>query len=380
MDEQALSNTREKIRRKMQGYRSLPEYLLDGVGALARNLTRFPKTKRESFLPKDATAENDEIPSYWVNGLIIMLLTFLVGWLTSLILQESLSEDELWLSVWAASAGALALVASKANMRLFLKTFRGPILEKVQSAADADDLGNWLESNFIAWKPLLVGLIFGPGLAFILYKNWQINTSATMHIGPIVVVVLACIQTVWVAYYLLPFYVELPSRLSRYKFDLYTTDPSSSEVIGRLSKLLTSIMYITIAYIVLLTIGLTEINVLDVNMNLDAAVVFAVFVWAPTVLLYAAGQMHISDVISKAKWDVLNEVQTKIESLYAIDDIPQKETLERLERLMDHHDRIKNTPNSALNFRSGLNFLNSLLLPVLAFLLANIGDLIEWIK
>jgi hypothetical protein len=39
---------------------------------------------------------------------------------------------------------------------------------------------------------------------------------------------------------------------------------------------------------------------------------------------------------------------------------------------MDYHDRIKSTADSALNFRSSLNFLNSLLLPVLAFVFTNL--------
>ena len=47
---------------------------------------------------------------------------------------------------------------------------------------------------------------------------------------------------------------------------------------------------------------------------------------------------------------------------------------------MDYHDRIKATPNSALNFRAGLNFLNSLLLPILAFVVANLKDVINILK
>jgi len=47
---------------------------------------------------------------------------------------------------------------------------------------------------------------------------------------------------------------------------------------------------------------------------------------------------------------------------------------------MDYHDRIKSTPNSALNFRSSLNFLNSLLLPILAFILANLDKVLDVIR
>jgi hypothetical protein len=124
-----------------------------------------------------------------------------------------------------------------------------------------------------------------------------------------------------------------------------------------------------------LTIGLAQFNIL----NWNTAFIFSLFVWAPTVLLYAAGQFHISSVISRAKWEILNEIQTKIESLYVLEDIPDKDTLERLEKLMDYHDRIKNTPNSAINLRSGLNFLNSLLLPVIAFVIGNLDKIVSFL-
>ena len=238
-------------------------------------------------------------------------------------------------------------------------------------------MGNWLEINFGVWKPLLSGLVAGPLLAWLLYSSWLENHPlAVFQVGVFSVILLACIQSVWVGYYLLPFYVAFPSRLNRYQFDLYTTDPSSSEVVGRLSRLLTFILYVTLGFIMQLTVGLTLLGVLTEQTPL-AGFVFSVFVWAPTVILYAAGQFHLTDLISRAKWKMLNEVQTKIEALYGEEGIPSKDTLDRLAKLMDYHDRIKATPNSALNFRSSLNFLNSLLFPVLAFILANLDRVME---
>ena len=96
--------------------------------------------------------------------------------------------------------------------------------------------------------------------------------------------------------------------------------------------------------------------------------------------MYAAGQYHLSDLITRAKWKLLNELQTKIEMLSEGEEIPDKDTLDRLSKLMDYHDRIKATPNSALNLRVSLNFLNSLLLPILAFILANFSDVVNAIR
>jgi hypothetical protein len=42
---------------------------------------------------------------------------------------------------------------------------------------------------------------------------------------------------------------------------------------------------------------------------------------------------------------------------------------------LNYHDRIATTRNSALNLRTGLSFVNSLLLPLLAFVLGNLDKI-----
>jgi hypothetical protein len=54
--------------------------------------------------------------------------------------------------------------------------------------------------------------------------------------------------------------------------------------------------------------------------------------------------------------------------------------MEAINRLLDYHDRVKDTRGSALDLRASLNFLNSLLLPPLAFLLADLDRLLALFK
>src|SRR5574341_1546287 len=377
-----LAEKRNELRRQMEGYRSLPEYILDAVGAAYQRLMNPAEVRgRAAFLPLDAADQEDEsFPSYWLNGIVIALFTFLIGWLIAAASGRLLTLDELKLTLWVVATGALALIANKVNIRAFRSTFRDSCVDKMLRVADVDNLENWLRANFKWWKPLVSGLVIGPLLGWFLYVSWLDNhPQATFHAGPFVTIVLSCIQAVWVGYYLYPFYVAFPSRLHQYHFDLYTLDSSSSEVVGRLSRLLTFILYVTMAYIVWLTIGLTYVDVLTAETP-TPGLIFSVFVWAPTVILYAAGQFHLSELITRAKWKMLNEVQTKVERLYAEQKIPDAGTLDRLAKLMDYHDRIKSTPNSALNFRAGLNFLNSLLLPILAFIVANLKEVMGLFK
>ncbi len=384
MDNDAgLAAKRDELGRQMAGYRSLPEYILDGLGAVIQRLINPKKFKeRASFLPLNASdQEQESFPSYLLTGAAIALFTFLIGWLLSSMSAHQFSTDELKLMSWSAFTGALALVVNKINIRAFLDTFRRSCVDQMLRTADIDELEKWLHANFRTWLPffLVLGLAGGPFLGWFLYSNWLVNhsTAAVFRLGPFVTIALACIQAVWVAIYLYPFYVAFPSLLNRYHFDLYTLDPSSSEVVGQLSRLLTFILYATMAYIVQLTIGLSYVEVLTAKTPVSGFI-FSVFIWVPTVTLYAAGQFHLSNIIMRAKWKTLNEVQTKIENLNEAGKIPDKDTLERLDKLMNYHDRIRDTPNSALNFRAGLNFLNSLLLPVVAFVVANFKDVIAF--
>ena len=374
-----LSQKQNELKGHMAAYRALPEYILDGIGALLQYVINPKAAKaRAKFLPVDVAEQYLEaFPSFWLSGSIIALFTFLIGWLVSYFTAYQLTDNELKLMLWSSFTGALALIVNKVNIRTFLNTFRRSCVDRMLRASDIEELNSWLEKNFRIWLPLLSGLVVGPLLGRILYNSWLAAQSdpTVFHIGPYITIVLSCIQAVWVAYYLYPFYVAFPTRLNHYLFDLYAYDPSSSEVIGQLSRLLTFILYATIAYIVQLTVGLTYIGVLNTADPLPI-IIFSVFVWAPTVVLYAAGQFQLSNVITFAKWKALNEVQSKIEELYGSTKMPDKATLEHIEKLMNYHDRIKNTPNSALDFRTGLNFLNSLLFPILAFFLKDVTSFI----
>ena len=83
----------------------------------------------------------------------------------------------------------------------------------------------------------------------------------------------------------------------------------------------------------------------------------------------------LSKLITRAKWRELREVQERVERLKATGQLEEEETMGAIRRLMDYHDRVARTPGSVLDFRAGLRFVNSLLLPVVALVLANFEKL-----
>src|SRR5258705_13561946 len=91
--------------------------------------------------------------------------------------------------------------------------------------------------------------------------------------------------------------------------------------------------------------------------------------------MFILNQTSLSSIIRRAKWKTLNEIQAKVEKLQEMENFADKETMDAIKRLMDYHDRVKATRNSALDFNTVLSFINSLLLPLLAILLGNLDRL-----
>jgi hypothetical protein len=308
----------------------------------------------------------------WFNGVVLTLLILLVGYILSLILGEAYSTRVVLLSIWSALIGTLALFANQVMINMFQTTFAGSPLDALESREDLKDLESWLDANFKPKKPLVFSLIFGPLLGIYLTITFSVRNGEAFRYGPLVIAVLASIQAMIAIYYLYPFYLSLPARISRYRFNLFSVDPSSSEMTDHLSSLFTAVMYITVGLVVVVTIGFAYFNFLTIGTTLF----LALFIWLPTLLLYIGSQSNLSKIITKTKRETLRDIQTKIKTYQDEQGIATGESLDYLDKLMDYHDRVKSTPNSALNVRATINFLTSLLLPLLTLLLTNL-DLIR---
>ncbi len=176
------------------------------------------------------------------------------------------------------------------------------------------------------------------------------------------------------SYYLL-YLLSLSLHLGGYDFKVYTLDPRNSEIIEDISSLVTTFVYLIAAFMAVVT----TVLVLTGWATLPVITPATIITWIAVVALYAVNHYALAKIITRAKWKTLNSIQMQIEAIHNQGHPAQKETAEAIDRLMNYHDRIRGTPNSAFNFRAGLNFVNSLLLPLLAFLLSNLKGLIQLI-
>lgn len=172
--------------------------------------------------------------------------------------------------------------------------------------------------------------------------------------------------------FLYQFFVSalLPVRLHRYNLNLFPADPASSELISRLSGEFSYAIYIVAIFAAVVTVTTTFAGLLP-----SFGFLIVIIYWIPIVTMFILNQTSLSSMIRRVKWKTLSEIQAKVEKLQTSKNFGNQETMDSIKRLMDYHDRVKATRDSALDFRTYLSFINSLLLPLLAFILSNL-DLI----
>jgi hypothetical protein len=162
-------------------------------------------------------------------------------------------------------------------------------------------------------------------------------------------------------------FMLLLARMHGYDLRLFTADPSSSELISRLSGKFGFFLYFVAVYAATLTLISTWSGFMS-----SFGINLVLFLWLPIIAIFILNQTSLSSIIRRAKRKTLNEIQVKVEKLQTAKNFEEKETMEAINRLLDYHDRVKATRNSAIDLGTTLNFINSLLLPLFAFVLGNL--------
>jgi hypothetical protein len=130
-------------------------------------------------------------------------------------------------------------------------------------------------------------------------------------------------------------------------------------------------------FILALLIGLN--NVVFAYFEL-LTIVQVIATWFPLGLCFVLNQLALGEIILKAKLQTLNLLQEQVEKLYKKEEIPSKETLEQISKLMDLHERIKNTNNRSLKWQTFLGFINSSLLPFIGFFMGNLDSIAAMLR
>lgn len=337
-------------------YQSLPEVILNKVGRFFQKLHH-----------------NQKPVSPWFVGIMVALTILSLSLTISLLRDEftPLRQQILTLELYAVTVTVVGTFILAAYMSYVRTTLFENIFPAIRADTAVDPLQRWLEQAYNARVHLIYSVgwsIFWTPISVI--TPWLVEREF-IGVGPIVTTLFAGVVAGMVIHTLAVF-LTLPVKLSQCEFKLFAPDPRNSEVIQYLSSMLMSGVYMMALFMASTTVLFT----LFADMYGTIGAVVMTVGWIPIVVWFALNQYALARIIRRTKWRTLNEIQAKIERLRTRENIPSEGTLDHLNKLMAYHDRVRNTPDSALNFNAGLNFLNSLLLPLMAFLLANLDKLL----
>ena len=153
------------------------------------------------------------------------------------------------------------------------------------------------------------------------------------------------------------------------KLTFYCFDPKCSTVITRVSDIYerATICNAVTLLVLMLPLFFLERTRLVTLMGLlvplaGAGVLLGTFLLAQVVL---------SQLIMEEKRRVLAELQQRIEALYSSDAPLDKDRFTEMQNLMSLHDRVSGSSNLALGITATLRYLNSLVIPIVSFVLIN---------
>lgn len=248
--------------------------------------------------------------------------------------------------------------------------WRDTILDATETEISLKVFNEWLE-RVCDWRLYL--LIIIPWILLSPYAIHSTSTSIGISIGYGLIFLTMIINLIgYVILYQLFMVILLSSKLRQYDIKLFTADPSSSEIMSRLSDELGFFVYYIAIFAAIITLGTSAVELLS-----SQGVFLVLILWLPIIVLFIFNQTSLSSIIRRAKWKTLNEIQAKVLKLQATENFESKEIMDAINRLLDYHERVSKTRISALDFRAYLNFINSLLLPLLAFLLGNLDNVLS---
>jgi hypothetical protein len=356
MDEtMSLQNRRDLLKRQLAAneFITLPDQIVADLSGLIQKITRNPKPLSFSY-----------------SALIIFLIILLTGSVVSLFLHES-NPRPITVMVWGIGLIYLGLILFNVHERHFNAHLQEHIVDEIESSKDLADLQHWLNLTANKKTTGVFGCVLAVLSGLFLWSAYHTTIGGFLGFGPLCAFMLSFVFYGAMIYYAILFFT-LPNRLSRYHFKLYEPDPSSSALIHHLSNAFMHALYLFAFYAAIATV-LTALQGLLVSVNMVRLVGW----WAILTSLFIVFQYCLSRITTAGKYKSLGEVQTRIEQLLSKMDPEDKEAGEGINWLMDYHDRIKSAPNSALHFRAILEFVNSLILPLLAFVLAHLKEIVS---
>lgn len=352
-----LKQLKSTLKERLQTDQNQLEALLSKISKVVQKLTK-----------------SDQPLSHLASAVVLGFLLILIELIVSLITNEIGAANFLapirimaWTILFLTITTLLIFINYMHSLTQMIEHY---IIDSITTIEDLENLQNWIALAYHKILPRLIALIIGILSVFVLIATGltTIAQENPINLGSNFVFFF-CSLIIGLIMFYIPLILLLPIYLSRYTYDLYASNPSQSEIVHRIYTTLNQFLYISALYSAMGTFVAVSANTVS-STNLVSLITLS---WGTIFFIFILNQGVLRKIITEAKWQKLRQIQSEIIQIESKQKLNQKDTIESLNRLADFHNRIYNTPNSILNFKTGLNFINSLLLPLLAFILANFG-------
>lgn len=329
----------------------------------------LPNAVFEKFSGKKST-----LP-VWLSGLILGAVIFLPSYTLAFLLGETRQIKEIGWTVFTSlqlSYCSVIVIYIDININIF-GYLKRKIIPSIASEKELVDLRNCVQlATTHKYIPSI--LLLGIAVGLIAFIGGTLAYGSNPGYGlPISAIFFGIFGGI--SLYYLIWVMKLTLLLSSISFSINEFMPVSSKIIYDISGMLNTHLYI----VALFTAIVTTIDSLD---KLTAWFVWIdiLFAWLPISAQFFLTQNTIRKIIANAKWTVLEQIQSEIRALKISGHLNDKDTTDAINRLLDLHDRIEKTRDSTFDFKSGLDFLNQLMLPVAGWIIVNVEKLLSLIN
>ena len=314
----------------------------------------------------------------WMSAFLASVFMLGAGWGLAWLLGEvSFAGPALGLLLVTTFVGAATAISAHILTELLLASVRYDILPAIERPQDFDIIDDFLRRTFHIPRQLVFVAIASPFVWAVLFYGFDLMHDVVLGgWGARLVTLFACAQGAMALYFASPV-LSFLHKLGSFHLRLFPASPRDSEVIVNLQHTATEALYVFAVLFVMITIMASRLELLG---DRPARLILVLMTWGPLLVVFTGAQRTFTRIITRAKYKYLRGIQQQIVDLQRVEKATTSENLTLIGELMDYHDRIRASSNSAMNLRSSLNFVNAMLLPVAAFLLANWERINLWMN
>jgi hypothetical protein len=243
--------------------------------------------------------------------------------------------------------------------------------EEKFSEANKKHLDPWFALVRNIKKPLITGgIVYAFNIAFILRD--PVNSPASVDVA-----LMGGLMLFWTGFmlYFMSILILLPLKLKKCEFKIHEENPASSQFLYHWNKLMNAA-----ANMFALMLAAGTLFTLSISPFRIRSLFFIVPRWLLLIVLFIVNQIILSQIIIKSKQGTLRRIEGEMAALRTEGSGASKDVVQDLMGMWDYHDRLLKTRNSFLDFRGVINFISTLLIPLLAFIIANYEEILTLIN